>query len=98
MSAPASHERRVAVGRLAAARRYTPNDPEVIEREEQLLRELQLSDHVRQVVESSPPLRPEAALRIAELLIRGAARHSEAAQHTPEQLMRRTAPRSERAS
>ena len=73
MSAPASHERRIAVGRLAAARRYTPDDPEIIERSEQLLRELQLSDHVRHVIESSPPLRPEAALRIAELLLRGSA-------------------------
>ena len=71
-------ERRTVRAHLASAEaklRRSPADPEARRRVNELraqYRALALEDHIREVVDSAPPLTPEARDRLA-ILLRGAA-------------------------
>ena len=62
---------RVASTRLAALVRHrTPDDPDVIDATRDL-RDAQLNEHVRRVVDGFPPLTPKQRSRLAALLADG---------------------------
>jgi hypothetical protein len=69
---PATRPRRRAAADIAAiTRHHGPDDPRLPELRREL-RELQLAEHIRAVVDEAPPLTPEQLDRLAGLL-RGSA-------------------------
>lgn len=58
-----------AHARLAAVKRWRPDDEPALEVAERELREATLADHIRRVVETAPPLTAEQRARLAVLLM-----------------------------
>jgi hypothetical protein len=65
---------RSAAGRLAAASRHHPDETNALDELRAELKRLRLTEAVEAAVKDAPPISPEMAIEIADLLIRGAAR------------------------
>jgi len=70
---PQSSKTRKAQSKLALTTRYNPDAVDALDQLRAELRACSLEDRVNEIVASAPPIPPERAIEIADLLIRGAA-------------------------